>query len=1059
MDHVMRSVARLSMAMAVALTVGCQGPEGPSGPAGQNGTNGTLGTAGTNGTNGATGANGAPCTVAPYDGGVTVSCLNSAPVDVPNGSNGASCTIANIDGGVVVSCPGSSPVTVLNGSNGTSGTNGTNGQTGLGLSSGLKVSVTSVSSTSPVTVRFRVMDDRGNPVDLNGNYSINTPFVPRFSLAFIPSTDAGVVLAYKVYTKTGSATAALTTDVAPDPAAVVVTPTAISPTFPLPTAGVPSTDAAMKGLLVENGTGFGDYTYTFPTGGNTQLKNSSNKFVTTVTAPGAYDPTKLGVTHTLWIQIARQTDLQNPNTVQGFTPLDVEYNFIPNGVGTPTKREIVTTAACSNCHNGFKRDLNPNLTLATVNGFHGGGRVAAPFCNVCHNPDRTTNPSANSAVFVHRLHGAHSLVANADGGVPVDAFHGIQVGYPQDVRNCAACHAGALQGNQAYTRPTMEACGSCHDQVDFVAGSTLPACTNPSTRDAEGRFVPCKHKGGAQADSANCAVCHGGATSVVPLATSHLAVLPPDPTASQLLPAGGYGLPDGGAANNNTNASFVAAANAIPPDATVITYDLKSVQLVTGTDGGMNPQLTFKLKSSVNGAAATDVDFGTYAAGTNTELIPGFVGSPSAYFAFSLPQDGIGAPSDFNGSASCYIKNAWNGSVATSCTLGPKDATTGYYALQIVNVNVPPSAKMLTGGLGYTYGISTTRPLTQVNLAAYPYTAATQVGGLSVPAPNVWKVATGFTGRRPIVETARCNSCHAQLGVGPTFHAGQRNDGPTCTFCHNPNRTSSAWAANAKDFIHSIHGGRVRTVSFSWHSISESENYGEVEFPSNINNCQACHAPGTFDFTLASTAAAFDTMLPSTAATGVLNRNPATNPTWFTIAPAQYVTADNVTDYGYGYSTSNVIASLPNATSGTQGGTACTPAAPCTCTTANACTLTVSTPVTVNNVAVNFTQKIGTVTTGCNGTTPCTCTSAQPCTGIVATCSLATPCEAQPTTLVKSPITAACSACHDATRTIAHMKAMGGSFYDTRASNAGKSEQCLICHGPGTIAAITNMHK
>ena len=215
---------------------------------------------------------------------------------------------------------------------------------------------------------------------------------------------------------------------------------------------------------------------------------------------------------------------------------------------------------------------------------------------------------------------------------------------------------------------------------------------------------------------------------------------------------------------------------------------------------------------------------------------------------------------------------------------------------------------MFTGGIGYTYAISTTRPLTQINLGTYPYVAATQVGGLSVPAPNVWKVATGFTGRRPIVETARCNSCHVQLGVGPSFHAGQRNDGPTCTFCHNPNRASAAWSANSKDFIHAIHGGRVRTVDFNWHAISESENFGEVEFPSNINNCQACHAPGTYDFTLASTAAAFDSMLPSTAVTGVFNRNPSTNPTWFTIAPAQYVRADNVTDYGYGFSTSNVSA-------------------------------------------------------------------------------------------------------------------------------------------------------
>ena len=313
----------------------------------------------------------------------------------------------------------------------------------------------------------------------------------------------------------------------------------------------------------------------------------------------------------------------------------------------------------------------------------------------------------------------------------------------------------------------------------------------------------------------------------------------------------------------------------------------------------------------------------------------------------------------------------------------------------------PPGGKMLTGGLGYTYNISTARPLTQINLPAYPYTASTGIGGLLVASPNVSKVATAFTARRPVVEAARCNNCHSQLGVGPTVHAGQRNDGPTCSFCHNPNRTSSAWSANSKDFIHSIHGGRVRTVAFNWKALSETENFSEVEFPSNVNDCQACHLPGTYDFTLPSTVAALPNMLPSTVGQGKYNGdrgitpNPdggtvpvaadggVGNPTgWYSISP--YVVTDNVTDYGAGF-------------------------------------------------AYNTTD---------GGTT-----------------------QAAPTTLVKTPITAACSACHDADATIGHMESMGGAFYRPRSSltrypNVTASwEQCLICHGPGTIAPITLMHK
>jgi len=110
--------------------------------------------------------------------------------------------------------------------------------------------------------------------------------------------------------------------------------------------------------------------------------------------------------------------------------------------------------------------------------------------------------------------------------------------------------------------------------------------------------------------------------------------------------------------------------------------------------------------------------------------------------------------------------------------------------------------------------------------------------------------------------------------------------------------------------------------------------------------------PNTYDFTLASTVNALPSMLASTVATGRYNRDPATNPTgWFSLAPANYVIADNVYNYGAGFS---------------------------------------------------FNVTTGVIT------------------------------EAADTTLVKTPITAACSACHDAAQSVAHMEAQGGAFYKPR---------------------------
>src|SRR6266542_3335772 len=264
---------------------------------------------------------------------------------------------------------------------------------------------------------------------------------------------------------------------------------------------------------------------------------------------------------------------------------------------------------------------------------------------------------------------------------------------------------------------------------------------------------------------------------------------------------------------------------------------------------------------------------------------------------------------------------------------------------------------MLTGGIGYTYALNGTQPFTEIDLAA-PYTyKANKTGGLIVAAPDVWKVATGYTGRRSIVSTAKCNACHVQLGATPTFHAGQRNDAPTCSFCHNPNRTSSGWSANVKDFIHALHGGRARTVAFDWHAPSATDNYGEVEFPSPLNNCEACHLAGTYDFSLSYKKTANDQTPPTPNtfdATSLSNFLWSTTAAYTSTAPASYTLSPYVSTaataftgtqantyadatYGFGFSAGNVTVTVNDGrvvTAGTQKISStvtnvCTPSASC----------------------------------------------------------------------------------------------------------------------------------
>jgi hypothetical protein len=74
-------------------------------------------------------------------------------------------------------------------------------------------------------------------------------------------------------------------------------------------------------------------------------------------------------------------------------------------------------------------------------------------------------------------------------------------------------------------------------------------------------------------------------------------------------------------------------------------------------------------------------------------------------------------------------------------------------------------------------------------------------------------------------------------------------------------------------------------------------------------------------------------------------------------------------------------------------------------------------------------------------------------------CSIDKPCAADSTTLVNSPITAACATCHDSPTGISHMQQMGGTFYGTRAAALATPEKCMVCHGPDTVAAIADVHS
>jgi OmcA/MtrC family decaheme c-type cytochrome len=311
-----------------------------------------------------------------------------------------------------------------------------------------------------------------------------------------------------------------------------------------------------------------------------------------------------------------------------------------------------------------------------------------------------------------------------------------------------------------------------------------------------------------------------------------------------------------------------------------VTYDIKSV----ARDASQHPVMVFRMLQ--DGVVTPFNDFATATPNAQTgtlEMWDGFMGSPSAYFVFSVPQDGTAAPADFNASASGYLRNIWNGTATGTGagTLTGPDSS-GYYTVTLTGVTIPDAAVMLTGGLGFSYNVTSTLPLTQTNLANYPVappTAAGQTnytGGLIVIVPNVTKVATGYTGRRDIVVDANCNMCHQELGTftEDAFHAGQRNDGTTCSWCHNPNRTSSGWSADSTYFVHAIHAGAKRTDEFTWHAAAVGSSFAEVKYPGVLKQCETCHTRDSYDFAAAASQSALPNRLYRYVATGTFSATP-----------------------------------------------------------------------------------------------------------------------------------------------------------------------------------------
>jgi OmcA/MtrC family decaheme c-type cytochrome len=315
-------------------------------------------------------------------------------------------------------------------------------QTGPGLK--LAVQSTTIDSSGKVVVAFTITDGAGVPLELTGKYTTGAVSA-KFVLSWLSDPDtSGAPGHYTAYTQQTH-------------------------------GNVQIPDSDTGGLFTEVGVGQGTYTYTF----GTTLSN--------------VDQTK---THTLGVWASRTFD--NLEYVANQT-----FDFVPNGSSVTNVRDIVTTAACNQCHNPLAQHEDGTV------------RRNVRLCNLCHTPDAKDPTNGNSldmAMMVHKIHRGKTL-PSVVAGFPYQLTEDdsslddhSDTWFPGTVGNCKMCHQGS-QGQDVWQKhPSRQYCGSCHDSTAFT--NTFASWQH-------------LHPGGVQLDDSQCTQCHLVSGTQYSIANAH----------------------------------------------------------------------------------------------------------------------------------------------------------------------------------------------------------------------------------------------------------------------------------------------------------------------------------------------------------------------------------------------------------------------------------------------------------------------------------------------------------------------------------------------------------
>jgi OmcA/MtrC family decaheme c-type cytochrome len=608
-----------------------------------------------------------------------------------------------------------------------------------------------------------------------------------------------------------------------------------------------TTTLAALGLssqLVYNADGY--YTYQFQANIKDPAWAATVSNVKYLTNGVVFEP---GKTHRLAIQLsyknaAGETVLVNPY-IDFTVDADGKSVFVTD---TSKTRKMADVSSCNGCHE--------KLAL------HGGGRVDTQYCVMCHNPGTTDANSGNvltMATMVHKLHAGRLLyrqtLAGSTSTPPVDqggeeyviwGYGGskvnfAEVGFPQDLRNCARCHTASNpatpQGDNWKKVVSKEACLTCH-----ATGTGSSWVTSHTTFANGGNPL--------NLTNAQCATCHVG-----PISSERVHWNQNEENAAK------YKM-------NIEDVTYTPSATAGGTSTVTVKYFLSDPT---------NNNKAYDLSVSATGTACTGSGASLSCNGTTT------FGNLRFYLAYQNMVGQFQNVTEF----SAYNNG---GGVNNYAYKGRNDGNNHY----TLDLTVPANTT-------YTAALGTARVVSigqikevklQVKSASDPRPPVVPTTLINTVAQHTFKdvVLTGSSQpRRTIVSNDKCNVCHGALGttsgsntLDSAFHSGARNTVEACAVCHDPNRASSTVMTNGlvlneayqfKRMIHGIHGNSKRMFPFTHGNTvvgafcnpanplskapicdpnlvlgsKDVENYAaEVAYPQIGLNCDTCHVNGSW---------------------------------------------------------------------------------------------------------------------------------------------------------------------------------------------------------------------